>query len=153
MNASDIIVEVQKGVRMFKAFSEAEKIIAFLQNLEQVEREVTAKVTAAREAQVAAETELATVTDRIADATAQAKRIVEDAEATAGEKFAKVNAEIRQAQAESNDALARKQAQVAAEDAKLADARAGVADATKELAELQSKIESAKAHIAKLLGA
>ncbi len=152
MSPDEILVEVQKGLRVYKAFAEAEKIVLGVQNAAQVERETQARVDALRKDVAAAESTLAdvrraaaganmTAAATIADATARAKTIVADAKSAAES--------VRASATEAADAV-RLETEKARE--RLTETRAAANAAEVELAALTDKLKTAKAEIAKLLG-
>lgn len=152
MKADEVIVEVQKGIRLFKAFAEAEKIVTFLQNAEQVERETKARVEAAAGELQKLNGELELAGGEIDRAQKRAQSIVADAEAQATEKFEKVNAALREQTAAANATVADAGEKLQAVEAELAQRQQKIHAAAVELEGLQSKIAEAKAQIVKLLG-
>lgn len=153
MNADEILVEIEKGVRAYKAFAEAEKIISGIRNAQQVARETEGRIAqlradeetakAAKAAAVAdGEKALAKANEEVAAAKAEAARILADARNAA-------KATISDAEAAALIA----QSTVDAANGQLRGIKAETQAKTAELADLNAKIGTAKAEIAKLLGA
>lgn len=152
MNTGEILSEVQKGLRLFKAFEHAEKVVSALQNAEQVEKETLARIEAAKAQLIELDVARQTAEASIAEAKAAAKAILskakgkaEQIEADSAEavKAAKASADAYVAEAgAARDAI---QAQVV----ELTGVREGL---QAELDALNSKIDAAKKRIEKMLG-
>lgn len=156
MQTSEALVELRKGLRVFKAFERAEEVAVYLEGAEQNKRELEAAIARLRVELDAAKTqhdaELAALAAEKA-AAEQAAAAAKDAAKAAGK--AEVEAATRRATKLVDDAAQEVQAAQQARDAALATAATAelrVKAAAEELAEVTRKLEAAKAQIAKLLG-
>ena len=157
METQEALVELRKGLRVFKAFEQAEQAAVYLEGLEQNEKELNASLAKLKQEHLAATNaaaaELAALTARVATAEAQATQ----AEAEAGDAAAKLRAEAAkkasQLLAKSETALAALELKATAADLAAREAEVARDQAQRELAAIEVKIENAKSQIAKLLEA
>lgn len=141
-----------KMTRVFKAFEDAEVVLRALAGVEQNEKELREAVERNRADLATTATELTEAKEFLALAKKAATKAKDDAQAKADQIVADANtkaAQIKQSIAEMR-ALASKDldATLAAID----KARSDHADAVARLAEMETKIDNARSHIAKLLG-
>jgi chromosome segregation ATPase len=156
MNVTEALIELRKGLRVYKAFEHAEELAQAVGGLEQNQRELQAAIDKLRDDLEAAKASHAkTLAQLVAErqAAEEAALKAQDAAKVAGK--ATIEASERRVAAHSKklaelelDAQARRDAALA--EAAKAEARRDAA--AKELDELTTKIETARAQIAKLLG-
>jgi roadblock/LC7 domain-containing protein len=151
--ASSMLDEVQKGVRAYKAFSEMEKVLEYMANLEQVEKETTAKIAVVKEELADVQNTLTTSKANIDLAKANAKTIVSDAKHKASNIIDKANAEALSLIADAQVKVNQESGKLVALQSECEIATAQKEAAAIELAELEKKILAAKTQITKLLGA
>lgn len=156
MQTSEVLIELRKGLRVFKAFEHAEELAVAVEGLEQNQRELQAAIAKLRDEQAAALTEHAATVTRLGaerqaaeDAAARAKKAAQDA-GRAEVAAARRRANEVEAEAARDNAAAAARRDEMLQQAAAAEQR--VADAAVTLGELTAKIEAAKAQIAKLLG-
>jgi colicin import membrane protein len=130
-SASEARVELQKGLRLFKAFEQADKAVAVLEGLEQNERELNAKVARLKDEATAAEEASAQRMKEIERRETEARKAAE-----AAEKGAKTagKAEIEKAERRAEEILAAAQKKVADLQAKERGLQKSLADLDKEIA-------------------
>lgn len=148
--------ELRRGLRVFRAFEQAEATITALQGAEQ-------RVTDTQRLIETLQAKLAEVNEELFDANSA----LTQSKATCSEMLANTKSEaeaiLANAKADAADIAAKAKAKAderldnAEDKARDAEARAGEAEkrrdaATKALAEIESKLETAKTQIAKLLG-
>jgi chromosome segregation ATPase len=148
--------ELRRGLRVFRAFENAEATITALQAAEQ-------RTVDTQRAIETLQADLAKVTDEVSQATAArdaaqtaAKKLLADAAEQRDEILAKAKDDATdvtaKAKAKADERLDKAEDKAKAAEAKAAEAEERCAAATAELAEIESKLEAAKAQIAKLLG-
>lgn len=149
--------ELRRGLRVFRAFEQAEATITALQAAEQ-------RVTDTQRLLETLQIRLGDVNEQLADANtaltqskATRTKLLDSAKGEAEAIVAKAKADAADVAAKAK-AKADERLDKAEDKAKDAEARASDAEqrceaATKALAEIESKLEAAKAQVAKLLGA
>lgn len=156
MQTSEVLVELRKGLRVYKAFEHAEKLAVAVEGLEQNQRELEAAIAKLREETELAKGAHAQTMARLAaerqaaqDAAAQAKKAAQEA------GRAEVAAARRRANEVEAEAARDNAAAAARRDEMLRQALAAEQRATAaadQLEELTARITAARAEIAKLLG-
>lgn len=138
ISASDARNELARGLRVFKAFEHADKALAVLENLEQVQKERQAAADAAQASLDGARAELEIAAADVAAARAEAKQVRKDSKAKADALVTAAEEAAKAATAEGQgrvDALRReadelvaqaleKRNEIEALDAQLAEAKA-----------------------------
>lgn len=151
MKATEALAEIQKGIRAYKAFSEMEKALEYVANLEQVEKETLAKIGEVK-------TELAGVDQALAEAKADITAAKDEAKKVRAK--AKESAEDTINKAEHDAAAIVEAANKKADNAILVAANAEaqleeLKEKTKaqvdELIEIENRLQAAKAQVNKLL--
>jgi len=151
--ATSILEEVQKGLRTYKAFSEMEKVLAYMANLEQVEKETIARIAVVKGDLADVENTLATVKANIDLAKTNAKKVSEDAKHKAEKIVDKANEEALSMIADAQDKVNSEAGKLFSLQAEGEIISAQKEAAGIELADLEKKILAAKEQINKLLGA
>lgn len=86
-DASEIKTEIERGLRAYRAFENADKVLSYMANLEQQERELVAKIAGLHSVAATAEAEsaqrIANAGARAIEAEATALRVGAEAEGTA----------------------------------------------------------------------
>lgn len=156
MNVTEALIELRKGLRVYKAFEHAEALAQAVGGLEQNERELQAAIAKLRdELDSVKVTHEKTISQLIAERQAaeeaaikakDAARVAGKAEVEASQR--RVAEHAKKLAALELDAEARRNAL----QAEAAEAQAQRDAAVQDLAQLTAKIDSARAQIAKLLG-
>ena len=156
MQTSEALIELRKGLRVFKAFEHAESLATFVEGLEQNKRELEAAILKLRvdleSSKSTHDADLADLVAKKAEAEADA-RAAKDAAKLAGQDemlAAKRKAKSTLEQAAAGVEAAQARQAEAERAAREAEGRVDAANDT--LKQLTFKIDSAKAQIAKLLG-
>lgn len=156
VSAAEAKAELQKGLRVFKAFEGAEKVIAVLESAQQVQAETDARINALRGELEAISADVEAAKGELADVKAKSKELISTtttkATAMAAEAAEKAAAVLAEAEGKAAEQIAAANAHTKAMDEKLGEIMAARNTAMDELAETEAKIEKAKAQIAKLLG-
>lgn len=156
VSAAEVKAELQKGLRTFRVFEHAEKIIAGLENAQLVEAEGAARIAALRAEADDIAAKLAAAKAELADATAKSKALISEttthANTIAADATAKATAMLAEAEAKAAEQIAAANAHTKAMDEKLGEIMVARNTAMAELAETEAKIEKAKKQIEKLLG-
>jgi chromosome segregation ATPase len=148
--------ELRKGLRVFRAFEKAEETINALAAADHRLAHLNVSITRQQEALTAVTVQLDEATLARESAKAAVKRLLAETGTEREQVMAKANEQAAQIVADAKDkadALTKKavqKAEAAEERANAAEARERAAAA--ELAEIESKLDAAKAQIAKLLG-
>lgn len=156
METREAMIELERGLRAFKAFEKAAEVVAFVAGLEQRVRELQAQI-------ATEETNLAAAVKKANDEISALRVQVEDekrraARAKAGAEAAGV-AEIQKAQAEAARILDEAKARAAATEERAGKVAAFAREIEStisarqvELATIEQKLTAAREQIAKLLG-
>ncbi len=141
-----------KMTRVLKAFEDVEVVLKALAGLEQNEKELRAAVDAARADAEATRIELADAKETLAAAKKAAVKVKDDAAIKAAQIVAE--AEARATTIEQQSAVAQTKAARDLADAgdRLDTTLASLSKAVSELDDIESKIEKARAQVAKMLG-
>lgn len=151
MDFNSVINELERGERAYKTFAQAKEAVLVLQNYEQVKKEsIEAANTAIAEKEKAV-TDLNGVLADIESAKVQAKELRAKAKEKADSAVAAAESKAADIIKAANEKLAEANAKVGALADEAKAAEAAKADAEKELAEINSKLEAAKAQIKSLL--
>lgn len=155
MNESDltnVVNELERGHRAFKAFEHGLEAARAVQNLAQVERETQARIDALRKDEEAAQYALITATEDLATTKANAEALVDKAAAEAASIKAKAKDEavaIVGAATEQADAI---NATVEQKRAEYTELQRMVGDRTAELHDLEARIAKARATAVSIMG-
>jgi chromosome segregation ATPase len=153
-SAAEARAEVQKGLRVFKAFEHADKALALLENIEQVTRERQTAADAAQAAADAARADLDAASADVGTARDEAKQLRKEARSKAAELVRNAEAAAKASTAEAQgrvdalrneaDALValmlEKRNELEALDAQLADAKAVIDRAERARATLAALV-------------
>ena len=148
--------ELRKGLRIFRAFEKAEDTINALAAADARLAHLTLSIDRQQEALTAVTAKLDEVTLARGSAETAVKRLLSETGTEREQVIAKAHEQAATIVTDAKD-KAKAVADTAAKKAEAAEARASeaeqrCADASKSLAEVEGKLEAAKAQIAKLLG-
>lgn len=154
MPLAEAINELQRGLRVFKAFEHAEELCTTLQGAEQQKRELQAAVealTAERETLTADTLKLKEASKK---AKAEVERVLDEAQGGAESIIAtgqqSADHLIAQGQAKADEMVAAAQAQVDAINAQIQTRNEANQALAAEAADLEQRVADAKAFLAKL---
>lgn len=148
--------ELRKGLRVFRAFQGADQLITDLQTAEQRQAEAEATLAALQPKIASAQQHLATAEAGIEHARAEAVSVADSIKQACEAEVLRAKTEaatlLADAKEEANTLLATATRKAKDADARADKAEARIATTAAALAELEGKLEAAKAHVAKLLG-
>lgn len=147
-STQEVLVEVERGLRAFKAFEQAHKLISHLANIEQLQRESNQRADAAKQAADLAETQAGA---RIQQANARAAHAEEAAKTSGDATLSSALAEASRIAEKSNQEIQRyrdekKQllASMEIEHGKLFELKQSVSETQAELSALQGQLKAAR---------
>jgi cell division septum initiation protein DivIVA len=152
MNPDEVIAEIQKASRIYKAFAEADKIVSALQNVAQVERETLARLDATKAELEQVNGALVSTNADVASAKDEAKKLRTSANAKADDLIAKATANAQAIMDEANKSALELNTSVVAASLELNKTLEAVDAAKGELAEVESKLTKAKKYLSNLAG-
>ncbi len=155
-SASEIKAELQKGLRLFKAFEHGERVLTALEGAEQNERELRAKAAASKaeltklEGEIdVAKRNLATIERNAAETQEAAEQAGLDIRAQADAYAKMIKAE---ADAASSEAKRQAKAKIDAANNEVHEAKQTLEQIRVEQHEAEQKLAAAREQIKKLLG-
>lgn len=152
VSAAEARNELGRALRVFRAFEHADKVLAVLENAEQVIAERQKMAAGALRMKEDAQSELDKALDDLAAAKQEAKDIRADAKLKAANSADEARAKAHEITHEAQQKLAALTADADAKAAELADLRKQLAAVQAELAEANGIIEKARAARAALAG-
>jgi cell division septum initiation protein DivIVA len=152
MNPDEVIAEIQKASRIYKAFAEADKIVSALQNAAQVERETLARLDATKTELEQSASLLVSANNDIALAKNEAKKLRTSANAKADELVTKAAADAQDIIDAANKEALDIDTEVVAASLELNKTLSAVDAAKGELDEVEAKLTNARKYLSNLAG-
>lgn len=150
--AAEMLDEIQKGVRAYKAFSEMEKVLSYMANLEQVEKETLSRIAVVKAEEERLKTLVHTAMTDAESIVATAQTEARHIESTAKGKAAAMLEAAGKKVATAQNKVATAEAKEAELEERAAELDKGILAKARELADLDKRISDARQSIAKLLG-
>lgn len=157
ITTQEVIAELQRGARVFKAFERAEDVCVKLAGMEQNERELTGRLDKLRDDVAQAEASIRTATARageiVADANNESVARLAQASIESGAILdnARMNADgiVKHAQEQAAESEAKRDAA----EKSLAEIEAKIRESGSELENIESRLKAARAERDRLLSA